>query len=148
MWANGKRVGFNLTFESDRPYALRDAVNLSGTVSKGSSFTVTDPSDDEGYTYPTLKITCNESGTLELANSYDNRKTIINNCVSGEEITFTPEMQLSSSVATHTLSDDFNWKFLRVGNTRKERRNIISCPTIGIDYEITFNPNVKAVFAQ
>lgn len=146
VWNNDDRIGFQVTFESDRPYASGRDVEMSGTLAVGNQLVVIDTSDEQGHTYPYLKITCKSDGDLQINCNYRKTTTIIKNCKSGEVITFTPEIQVSSSM-THNLSDDFNWVFPIIGNTNYSQKNIITSPNMDIDYELSFTPSVKAVFA-
>ena len=141
----GKRIGVELTFTCNRPYGLKDFGEVTGSVSSGESFVIYDASDDEGYLYPELTITCNESGTLRLTNSFDGRVTEVKNVEAGEVITFSPTLQISTSNDNHTtLLDDFNYEFLRIGNDFNNNRNEIKS-SIGCDYKYIYKPISKVV---
>lgn len=147
VWFEGRRVGFNLTLTCNRPFGLLEDVEYSGTLEAGGSFSFDDSSDDQGYIYPSMTIKCLQAGNLTLKNTYDNREMIINNCEENEVITVTPELQIFTSLSTHKLSKDFNWKFLRIGNTLGNRKNTISS-SLKTDYDIKYNPIRKAVIPQ
>lgn len=144
VWGAGKCIGFQISFNSNRPYALKNLVTQKGSVSANGSFVITDTSDDQGFVYPTLMVTCKSAGTLTLHNSYDGRDTIVKNCAAKQIICFTPELQISSS-NKRNFSDDFNWKFLRIGNTLSNRKNTITS-SIAIDYVFSYSPVAKVVF--
>ena len=147
VWFGGMRIGFNLTLTCNRPFGIREPAVHTGILEAGDSFTIFDSSDDQGYIYPSMVITCLEAGNLTLTNSYDERETIIKNCAANEVITITPELQISTSLTSHKLSNDFNWKFLRIGNTFDNNKNTISS-SLKINYDIEYNPIIKAVIPQ
>ena len=141
----GKRVGVELTFTCNRPYGIRDVDEVTGSVDAGGSFVIYDASDDEGYLYPELKITCKQGGTLQLTNSFDGRVTEVKNVENNEVITFSPTLQITSSSDTHkTLMDDFNFEFLRIGNDFRTNKNEITS-SISCDYSYVYKPAAKVV---
>lgn len=144
LYFNGQAYGLSLEFTSNRPFGLQGDRSYTGTLVANESFTIRDTSDEIGHIYPTLEITCKADGTLDLHNSYDDRHTIIENCVSGEVITFSPRMQITSSVTGHEVYNDFNYRFLRIGNTYDERDNTITT-TLPVDYKLTYSPIAKVV---
>lgn len=148
-YMNDGVYGLTLTFHSNRPFGLYTEVDLNGTLESmgATSLKINDTSDEEGYIYPTLEVTCNASGDLELYNSYDeDRATIVKNCTEGEKIVFTAEMQIRSSIDTHEVGDDFNYRFLRIGNTYDNNENVITS-SLPITYRLRYNPIAKAVIA-
>ena len=82
-----KCVGFNIDFTTDRPFALGDEITISGSVAANGTITITDASDEIGYIYPDVQITCGSSGTLNILNDFDNSATIIQGCSADEVIT-------------------------------------------------------------
>lgn len=144
--AKGKCVGFNLTFDTDRPFALADPVTYSGSVEAGGHVAIDDISDEIGYIYPDVEITLRGGGDFSIHNSMDDRTTLIKNCTSGETITVSKVLVIESSLASHKIMDDFNWKFLRIGNTYSDRINMLTFSN-ACEYKITYNPIVKAVIA-
>lgn len=146
IYLMGETVGLKLTFESNRPFALADEVSYSGELITGGRFIIDDTSDEEGHIYPSLTVTCLESGDLQLYNSIESRTTIVKNCKVGEVITFTPTLQVRTSLTSHEIGDDFNYKFLRIANTYNDYRNIITT-TIPIQYTLSYNPIAKVVVA-
>ena len=140
-----RRGGATLTFVSTRPYALQKDVKFEGTIENaGDSLTINDVSTEIGYICPTVKITCNEAGNLVIYNSFDDRQTIINNCKANEVITLTKYLQIATSLSSHAIQDDFNYKFIRIGNNYNTRTNTLSF-SIPCDYEITYNPIRKVL---
>lgn len=139
-----KRAGIIITFESTRPYALQNEVIFEGSVEAGESIIIEDSSVEIGYIYPTINITCKEDGKLTIVNSYDNRQTIVDNCTNEEIIYFSKYLQIASSDTSHILADDFNFKFLRIGNNMETRTNEISF-SLACDYSIAYNPIRKVI---
>ena len=134
-----------LTFISNRPFALHEPITFRFTSSSSdNSFTFLDESDEIGYIYPDVKITCLQAGTLEISNSIENRKTIIKNVSKNEVIHFSSVLTIDTSVSTHKLQNDFNYIFLRVANKYWERKNTLSF-SIPCTIELTYSPYVKVV---
>ena len=142
----GRCVGFNVTFYTDRPFALCDEKVFSGEVSGSGTVIIDDSSDEIGYIYPTFDIKVLSSGNLNITNSFDERVTVIKNCVANERINMTKVMQITSSTRGHAIGDDFNWKFPRICNDIGKTENgfMFSLPC---EYSIKYNPIVKAVIA-
>ena len=148
VWSAGNRVGFNLTFESNRPYAIGGDIKYEGDVSAGGTISINNVCDEEGYVYPGIEITCSAVGTLTITNTSftSDESMVIENCTSGEVITVTPELQISSSLSMHKLSKDFNWRFLKIWNYGEYRENNITC-SLAAHYKISYTPSKKVVFA-
>ena len=91
-----------------------------------------------------MTVTCKELGNLTIFNSYDNRQTIVNNCIVNETISFSKYLQISSSRTVHELGNDFNYKFLRIGNNMETNINEISF-SMACDYTIAYNPVRKVI---
>lgn len=124
----GITSGFELTILADRPYGIIDESINSISITSTSPYVIYDTSDVIGYTYPDLfKIVCGEAGDLTLTNSIDGRQTKIKNCIIGETIIINGKtLQITSSELTHEISNDFNYVFPRISNTKDIRENIIS----------------------
>lgn len=146
IYLAGVPYGLELEFQSTRPFAIMDDVTYEGSLQTSDVLVINDTSDEEGYIYPNLEIKCLSDGDLEITNSYELRTTKISNCTSGETIIFTPLMQVRSSLSSHKLSDDFNYVFLRIGNTYDETINSITT-NIPIEYKLTYTPIAKVVIA-
>lgn len=138
------RIGAALTFECDAPFGYYSEVSYSGDLAANGSYEYNCVSDEIGWLYPTLTITLKEDGDLELTNSSDGRVTRVNNCLEDETITFTPNLQISSSFASHKVANDFNYKFYRINNQMHSIVNSIES-NLAISYEITYDPICKAV---
>lgn len=150
VYVGGMPCGLHLTFTSTRPFGLRTESYYEGTLDVGDELTITDGSDDEGHTYIFLQATTTDGGDFELsiANNGKTRSTVVKNCTPGEVLTFSPLLQVVSSVDSHELGDDFNYVFPRIANAyyNDTRENVIST-SIPIDYIIRYNEIVKAVIA-
>lgn len=139
-------IGFNLTFTATAPFGYKDKVNISGSVAKDGTVSISDTSDDEGYIYPDITITLKSAGDLKITNEFDKRTTVIRGCSLGETLTFTHLLQILSSNKSHELGDDFNYKFIRINN---EYGNVVNKLTFNLPctYSISYNPIAKAVIA-
>lgn len=146
VFANGQRIGANLTFNTNRPFAMRTGTAIEGTAEANGTITIENTSDEETYLYPDMVITCVDAGDLTLTNAYDSRQTIVKNCVAGEIITFNHNLTIESSVASHSLYKDFNFQFLRLWNINGNGSNEIKTAT-KIQYKINFDTAVKVVLA-
>ena len=122
----GRIVGMNLNIVTNRPFALYEPVIYQFELKADNlKYIVQDISDEIGYEYIDMEITCNQSGNLVIQNSMDgDRHTIVLNCTEGEVITI-KDMIIDSSLPAHkfTLQNDFNFSFPRVSNTFSKRDN-------------------------
>lgn len=143
---SGVCVGFEVTFYTDRPFALEDDIMWKGTAQADEQIKLIDTSDEIGYIYPDMKIEVLSAGDLTIQNSRDEKHTLVANCVANEIITFNKVLQINSSIQSHKLADDFNWFFPRISNGYEDTENIFTF-SLPCNYEITYNPIVKAVIA-
>lgn len=131
-------IGFELELITDRPFAQYETVKKTFKIKDYNQMEIfKDISDEIGYIYPKVEITCNAGGNLIIHNAIENRDTIIKNCVPGEVITMDYPI-ISSSRTSHQIQNDFNYNFFRIANTYKERGNKIkfSIPCImKIEYQ-------------
>lgn len=138
-------VGARLTFISTRPFGLGEAVVYEREfLEEGDELVITDISDEEGYIYPHIEITCYEDGTLCLSNSFNSVDTIVEGCKNGEHIVITEGLILGTDIIEHRIQNDFNYEFLRIENTYRERTNIITS-TMKCNVKITYCPIRKVV---
>lgn len=87
---------------------------------------IMDFSDEIGYSYPDVVVTIEQAGRYVLQNETYGTSTEINNCSAGEVITMHGETQtIETNLATHDIAKDFNFEFLRIGNTHDSRTNVI-----------------------
>lgn len=147
VYFSGERYGFELTFISNRPFGLYNSVTYTATLSSAESILeVHDTSDEIGYIYPDMVITCKSDGDLVLKNSFDGRSTTIQNCKAGEVIHISPELQISTSITSHDIQNDFNYTFLRISNDYHNNLNQITS-SLNCQIQITYSPIAKVVVA-
>lgn len=145
----GERVcGLRLTMETDKPYAYGADEKFSFTVTRvttAKTFMVKDVSDDIGDIYPKLHIICNGAGNLEIYNATLDKKTIIQNCVKGEEITIDGNILMITSTSSDNVWDRFNYVFPQLTNSLKNKVNNFnfSLPCVAT---ITYTPIIKETF--
>lgn len=144
-----KVIGVNLTFISNRPFALGDAQRYSASLNDGDELIrIIDSSSDEGTIVPDIEITLKEDGDLILTNSYGENdiKTIIKNCSTDEIISFSKLLQITSSDSEHKVMNDFNWVFPRIYNVYGNNINTFTT-NLKCDCVITYNPIRKVTFS-
>ena len=96
-------------WEFERTYSYNITLNPQNIVFQNKS-------DNNDYTYPTIKVTCNKAnGTISIINKTDeNREFKLTGLSVGEEITVNNELQIiTSSLGLNRLSN-FNKKFFRL----------------------------------
>lgn len=128
VMVSGELYGLELTMETDRPfgYGATKTITLSATKAN-QVFTVLDESDEIGYTYPDMTITCKQNGNLTLKCDLGNCLTEIKGVAEGETITIKGEAQIiTASGGTHDIGDSFNYEFFRIGNTFQNRVNKVT----------------------
>lgn len=120
-------VGFILELTTNKPFALRRQYSHKFEITAPTTQTINvhDISDEIGYAYANLEITCNGNGTLTISNDMDGRVTEIKNCMSGEKIYLSSDMIIETSREDHkpTIMNDFNFVFLRISNKLNNRSN-------------------------
>lgn len=139
-----ERIGAYLTFECDAPFGYFEDTILAGTASANSEFSFNSISDEIGWIYPDFNIVVLEDGDLEITNAADGRTTAINNCVANEVIAIDRNLQISSSVASHNILDDFNYTFYRVVTDFMNVENTIES-NLSIRFTLTYRPYAKVV---
>lgn len=141
---NEKLCGLRLTMETDKPFGYGEEQIISWHFINGSmTKTLTDISDEVGYIYPTVAITCNADGDLSLYNELEGCNTLIKNCKVGEVITLSGDTHIITTIYdSHDISNDFNYDFFRIGNTINNRNNRISA-SLPCDVEIKYTPIIK-----
>jgi len=141
----GETYLLELKFISDSPMAYHEDVSHKFVSSvSNNKYTLFDESDEIGYIYPDVKITCLEDGDIEIHNSNEDRTTIIKGCSKGEVITFSKELYPQSSIPSHKIQNDFNYVFFRIANSYNNRYNELTFSR-PLEIEFTYNPYVKAV---
>ena len=146
---DGKVVGFELEMFTNRPFAVQEAVcisfeNTEEHIFEGKVWRVASSSDEEGYIYPEMKITCNADGDLSIYNEAEDRDMVIKNCSFGEVITLDyPIIESSLGDSRRTkIQNDFNWIFYRISNKFMDRKNNTSI-SLPCSIEMKYCPIVK-----
>lgn len=129
---SGNVVGLELVFKSNKPFGVGDeAVYRFDNITKNKTCKIFDTSDELGYIYLDLEITCNSNGDLKIYNLTNNKTTEIKNCISGEIIKI-HDLIIETSSENHadTIMDDFNFVFPTIENSIDNRMNkyIFSIP--------------------
>lgn len=136
--------GLELEMITDKPFGYGLERKIANTfTSNNLSFSINDYSDEIGYVYPTLKITCNQSGNLMIENNLTGSSTYIKNCSENEIIIidgFTHE--ISTSDLSHDVYNDFNYNYFKIGNKINQRKNTITV-NLPCTIEFTYAPIIK-----
>lgn len=140
----GDMYGLELTMMTNRPFAVGAEVTKTLSFALGElTKSFNDISDEIGYIYPSsVEVTCGSSGNFSMINAIENRTTIVNNCTSGEKITFAYPSITSSNNGHTTLLDDFNYIFPRVANSSSSRANAITV-SMPCSVVIKYKPIIK-----
>lgn len=139
-------IGISLTMETDSPVGYGQTQTYRYTVTdQKKEFLLTDISDEIGCICPDLKITIERAGDLTISNTTFNTTTEIKNCKVDEVITIkgdTQIIQTDSDEHRQTLRNDFNYEFLKIGNTIKSRQNRITF-SLPCKVELSYTPTIK-----
>lgn len=142
-------IGLIATFISNRPYAI-GTENLYEKIgmNTNNSLIISDFSFDEGSIIPNVYIKMNESGDLNLINTFNGQSIIteIKNCRIGEEIIFTNLQQIITTLNSHDVYTDFNWVFPKIYNLYGETINVFTS-NLNCDCTISYNPVRKVTFS-
>ena len=139
---NGTIYGLELEVITNRPFALKEPKTIVvKNMSQNGKHSINDTSHEEGYIYPHTEIKIIENGDLNIYNDIENRSTYIANCIAGEIITMDYPI-IRSSISSHNIQNDFNWKFFRVANTYENSRNDLTI-SIPCEIKIKYSPIVK-----
>ena len=138
----GKTYGLELEMITNRPYALHEPIYLTIRNSQeNGKKSISSLSDEVGHIYPEMEIHVEQDGDLEIYNSLENRTMRIANCTQGEIIRLKYPM-INTSVSSHKIQNDYNWKFFRIANTFSERVNEITI-SLPCTIKIKYSPIVK-----
>lgn len=139
-----KLCGLHLTMETNRPFGYGATVKNTWSISDTATVCkLYDISDEIGEIYPDVEITVNEDGNLTVYNELTDCTMYIANCTNGEVITIHGLSQIiESSVSGHDIANDFNFIFLKIGNTIDDRLNEITV-SLACDLTISYAPIIK-----
>lgn len=137
--------GLELTMTTNAPFGYGELVEKDLDVPNGDKVIIYDMSDDAGFICPDMVVKCQEDGILLVKNSLSGTAFTIKNCKAGETITVNGETQIvTSSLSSHAIYDDFNYDFLRIGNTFHNRENVITV-SMACHLKISYYPIIKDI---
>lgn len=135
--------GIRCNMVTNAPFGYGKKKTFIHTFSGNDSFVLKDSSDEIGYIYPDITITCLEAGNLAITNSLTGSNMIIKNVSVDEQIEIKGEPQIiNTSKVSHNIVNDFNFRFLTVGNTAATRNNTISS-NLSCNITISYSPIIK-----
>lgn len=140
-------IGLRLTMETDSPFGYGEELVFTHefTGTDNDVFWVDDMSDSIGSFCPNVEITCSEDGDLSIENANENCIMKIDNCVEDEVITINGKMKIiSSNDDSHDISNDFNYDFLKLGNSMNGRKNAITS-NLKCKIKVFYRPTFKKV---
>lgn len=139
-------IGIRCRYVTNRPFGIQEAVMYAYDFEQSDDqLVIHDISDEAGFIYPHVEITCKENGNLYLTNSYDNRDTIIYNCSENERIIMTDHLIIASDNPDHLIQNDFNYEYIRIANNYYNFTNAITS-SLKCHIEISYNPIAKVVY--
>lgn len=144
LMVNKVLYGLELTMETNKPFGYGQELSVSWEVNDTTkTYVLFDMSDEIGYTYPSMVITCNRAGDLSIHNEMEDCTMVVKNVSVGEVITIDGDTQIiQTSLGSHHIYDDFNFEFFRIGNTINNRNNRISI-SLPCKLELTYSPVIK-----
>ena len=125
----GEKVyGIRLKMETNMPFGFGvERVFSWSTSSENESKVIHDTSDEIGYIYPTIEITCKTDCDLLITNETEGCTSSIKNCKAGEVITMHGDTNIiTTSYDSHDICDDFNYEFFYIGNNALRTQNVIT----------------------
>lgn len=142
----GRLVGLNLTMETNAPFGFgQEQVAKWSFAEAGESKVIYDMSDEIGYLRPDIKITLGSACDLVISNNMFDEQMTLANCTAGEIITIDGKNQIiTSSKPLHDIANDFNYTFLKIGNTIYDRANRITV-NAPCTMELRYSPIIKEV---
>lgn len=141
-----KLYGIRLSMETDSPfgYGCENETILNFT-SNYQAKKIKYISDEIGFTYPTVIITCKRDCNLTISNTTLDSVMSIKNCVSGEVITVYGDTHIiTTSISSHDICNDFNYEFLKIGNSLEDEYNTITA-SYPCDVVIKYAPIIKDI---
>lgn len=134
--------GFELEMTTNAPFAFHDPIkfNIKNIVTNGKK-TIVSKSDEEGYIYPQMEIIIDADGDLEIHNDIEDRTMLIKNCTKDEVIKLNYPV-IETSLVSHKIQDDFNWRFFRIARTFREDANHVTI-SLPCTIKMTYSPRIK-----
>lgn len=144
LLVDDKLYGLQLNMFTNRPFGYGKENKYEFNVTSSSDvLKVYDISDEIGYTYPNINIRVASNGDLTITNTTYNSVMVIKNCTVGEVININGDtMVVTSSLNSHKIYKDFNFEYLKIGNTYSNRLNeiTVSLPCV---ISISYYPIIK-----
>ena len=139
-----RTYGIRLKLETNMPYGYGAEKVFSWSATSGNlSNVIMDTSDEIGYIYPTLIVTCRQNCTLTITNESEGCSSVIKNCKVGEQITMYGDTNIiASSNPGHDICNDFNYDFFRIGNSAARMENVIIA-SHPCDIVLKYHPIIK-----
>lgn len=139
-----KIIGIELTAETDAPFGYgateSDIVNA---IDPRYCYWASVTSDELGYIYPSMEITCLSDGDLNIKNETADCMMTVRNCKAGEVISVNGStFEISSSDETHRLEKDFNFIYFLLINDYERTKNKITV-SIPCELKISYIPIIK-----
>lgn len=118
-------VGMELSFVADAPYGYSELCKaIYDMPSSALTTTFIDMSDEIGDTFPDIDIYLHENCNFQMSNSLTGTIFKINNCKLGETISIRNSTgQITSTLSSHNLYNDFNLQWFKFANTYNTRKN-------------------------
>ena len=135
--------GLEIKMTTDASYGLAAKASKTIHLTGENTYTYMNQSDDYGYLYPDVKVTLHASGDFSLTNQFDQRQTVIKNCISDEIITMNGDLRSIKSTNPNDLEDRFNWKWFRFCRQDYSNQNVISS-SLPCTIEFTYQ-NIRKV---
>ncbi|MDO5398556.1 MAG: hypothetical protein Q4G33_11580 [bacterium] len=136
--------GIELEMTTNRPFGFGVEIYKEYDFSDITKIHILrDTSDEIGYIYPMITITCYQGGNLTVYNDITGSKMEITNCLAGEVITINGNTHsITTTKATHDIYNNFNYDYFKIGNTINNRSNKISV-SLPCKIELRYSPIIK-----
>lgn len=140
----GKVYGLRLTMNTDKPFGYGELQIYNLNFYRGTEkFKVCDMSNEEFEIYLNMEITCRASGDLRITNSFHDQVMIFLNCKEGEIINIDGANHIvTTSEKNHSIYNDFNFNFMKIGNSYWNRTNEFSV-TLPCNIKFSYYPIMK-----
>lgn len=133
----GQIIGITINWKCDASHGYGEL--YKNEIGENSMLEFFDQSDEVGSVYVYAEINVIKDGIITIYNSIEDREFKIRNCTAGEKIIQDNNLlQLSSSIESHNIYNDFNFNFFRVANTYQSRKNQII--TNGCSVKFSYYP--------
>lgn len=142
---SGHIVGIRLTMTTDAPYGYGDEITQRCDFTTNTAKKKYIESDDYGFFIPDIVITCKADGNISLYNQTAGETMQIANCTNNEVITIKGREQIITSSINHNVYDDFNYRFLKIGNTPDNPYNVIVSQGAANVTDIIYKPIIKNI---